>query len=96
MGDSAGGNLAAAVALMARDRGEFSPKTAIFYYPVLNNDYGPSAPFASVAENGHDYILTAEDLQEYLMLYFPIHRMDKRSHCLPLNLVLMGMTRRIH
>ena len=69
MGDSAGGNLAAAVALMARDRGEFSPKTAIFYYPVLNNDYGPSAPFASVAENGHDYILTAEDLQEYLMLY---------------------------
>ncbi len=69
MGDSAGGNLACAVALKARDTGDFSVPRQILLYPVLNNDYGPDAPFASVHENGSDYILTAQDCQEYLMLY---------------------------
>lgn len=69
MGDSAGGNLACAVALKARDTGDFSAPHQILLYPVLNNDYGPDAPFPSVHENGHDYILTAQDCQEYLMLY---------------------------
>lgn len=69
MGDSAGGNLACAVALKARDTDDFSVTRQILLYPVLNNDYGPDAPFASVHENGRDYILTAQDCQEYLMLY---------------------------
>lgn len=69
MGDSAGGNLACAVALKARDTGEFKVARQILLYPALNNDYGPDAPFASVHENGRDYILTAQDCQEYLMLY---------------------------
>ena len=34
IGDSAGGNLAAAVSLMARDRGEFAPRRQILIYPV--------------------------------------------------------------
>jgi len=34
IGDSAGGNLAAAVSLMARDRGEFLPKRQILIYSV--------------------------------------------------------------
>ena len=39
MGDSAGGNLAAAVSLMARDRGEFLPLRQILIYPCVNNNY---------------------------------------------------------
>lgn len=69
MGDSAGGNLACAVALKARDTGDFKVPRAILLYPVLNNDYGPDSPYPSVAENGTDYVLTAQDCQEYLMLY---------------------------
>lgn len=69
MGDSAGGNLAAATCLMARDTGDFDPKQAILIYPVLYNDYGPDSPYPSVHENGSDYLLTAQDMAEYLMLY---------------------------
>ena len=36
IGDSAGGNLAAAVSLMARDQGEFLPKRQILIYPVTD------------------------------------------------------------
>ena len=60
-GDSAGGNLAAAVSLMARDRGEFMPRTQMLLYPVVGNDYNPeTSPFESVRTNGTDYILTAQ------------------------------------
>ena len=38
IGDSAGGNLAAAVSLMARDRGEFLPGRQILIYPAVGND----------------------------------------------------------
>ena len=36
IGDSAGGNLAAVVSLMARDRGEFLPERRILLYPATN------------------------------------------------------------
>ena len=58
MGDSAGGNLAAAVCLMARDKGEFMPCRQILVYPALNNCYTEESPFKSVQENGSDYLLT--------------------------------------
>ena len=50
MGDSAGGNIVAAVCQMARDRGEFIP------YP-------------SVLENGRDYLLTRQNMADYLDFY---------------------------
>lgn len=68
-GDSAGGNLAAALSLMARDKGGMLPNWQILLYPVLYNDYSLSSPFPSVEENGYDYLLTAEDCREYLHLY---------------------------
>ncbi len=68
-GDSAGGNLAAVVSLMARDRGDFAPKTQMLLYPATNNDYSETSPFASVLENGEDYILTAQKIEEYMGLY---------------------------
>lgn len=69
IGDSAGGNLAAALSLMARDRGEFLPKRQILIYPALCSDYSENSPFPSVRENGTDYLLTAGKMRDYIELY---------------------------
>ena len=69
MGDSAGGNLAAAVCMMARDRGDFFPKKQILIYPALNNCYTEDSPFESVQTNGTGYLLTAETMEDYLKFY---------------------------
>ena len=69
IGDSAGGNLAAALSIMARDRGEFMPKRQILIYPAVNNDYSEKSLFSSVRENGQDYLLTAGKLKDYINLY---------------------------
>lgn len=69
IGDSAGGNLAAALSLLAKERGRFLPKRQILIYPALNNDYTESSPFASVKENGTDFLLTSVKLCQYLDLY---------------------------
>lgn len=59
IGDSAGGNLAAAVSLLAKERGEFMPRQQILIYPAVNNDYTETSRFPSVHENGKDFLLTA-------------------------------------
>lgn len=69
IGDSAGGNLAAAVCLMARDRGEFLPARQILIYPAVGSDYTENSPFPSVHENGRDYLLTSRQVEEYMTLY---------------------------
>ena len=69
MGDSAGGNLAAVVSQMARDRGEFEVKQQILLYPATFNDHTPASPFPSVVENGTDYLLTSKRVCDYMELY---------------------------
>jgi acetyl esterase/lipase len=69
MGDSAGGNLAAAVCLLARERREFMPRKQILIYPALNNCYTEESPYRSVQENGEGYLLTAVKMEDYLKLY---------------------------
>lgn len=69
IGTSAGGNLAAAVSLMARDRGEFMPKRQILLYPSTYNDHSETSPFASIRENGTDYLLTSRRIQSMIELY---------------------------
>lgn len=69
IGDSAGGNLAAALSIMARDRGEFLPDRQILAYPATYNDHSPASPFPSLWENGKDYLLTAKRIQDYETLY---------------------------
>lgn len=69
MGDSAGGNLAAVVSLMARERGDFKPRTQILLYPLTYNDHSENSIFPSVMENGEDYLLTREDVEGYIGLY---------------------------
>lgn len=69
IGDSAGGNLAAAVSLLARDRGEFSISQQILIYPATAADHSEASPFPSVHENGEGYLLTAYRVQEFMRLY---------------------------
>lgn len=69
IGDSAGGNLVAAVCLIAKERGEFTPQRQILLYPATYNDHTESSPFPSVQENGKDYFLTSQRVQDYMDLY---------------------------
>jgi len=68
-GDSAGGNIAAAVSLMAADRGEFRVCRQVLIYPALNNCHNSASPFKSIIENGTDYLLTTKKLGDYMSLY---------------------------
>jgi acetyl esterase/lipase len=69
IGDSAGGNLAAALSLLARDRKEFKVKRQILIYPATFNDHSITSPFASVQENGNEYLLTSKRICDYMDLY---------------------------
>ncbi|MBQ8642125.1 MAG: alpha/beta hydrolase [Clostridia bacterium] len=69
MGDSAGGTLSCVTSMMARDRGGLLPKKQILVYPAAWCDYREHTPFASVLENGEEYLLTAKKLQDYMELY---------------------------
>jgi acetyl esterase/lipase len=69
IGDSAGGNLAAVVSMMARDRGEFLPSKQILLYPSTFNDHSENSPFPSIRENGTDYLLTSKKISDYIDLY---------------------------
>lgn len=76
-GDSAGANLAAAVSLLARDRGEKMAQAQILIYPCLYNDHTENSPFLSIKENGEDYILTSKRICEYTSLY--VNEADRHS-----------------
>ena len=84
IGDSAGGNLAAAVSLMARDNGEFLPKRQILIYPALFGDYTDNSPFPSVHKYGSDYLLTAGKMQDYINLYASCEEDKKNKYFAPL------------
>lgn len=68
-GDSAGGNLAAVVSLLAKKNGDFMPDKQILYYPSCYNDYSKDSPFESVRLYGEDYVLTNKRIIEYMELY---------------------------
>ncbi len=73
-GDSAGGNLAAAATLMARDRGGPEVAFQLLYYP-------PTCGITDVpsrASNAEGYFLTTEAMHWYLRQY-----MDDTSHAHP-------------
>ena len=84
MGDSAGGNLSAAVSLLAAARGEFYVKRQILLYPAVYYDYTESSPFPSVWENGEGYLLTSKKVQEYMELYSPDPRQRKSPYVAPI------------
>lgn len=69
MGDSAGGNLAAVISLMAAERGDFHVKRQILLYPLTYNDHSETSPFPSITKNGKGYLLTSRRLCDYTALY---------------------------
>ncbi len=64
-GDSAGGNLAAVVAQMARDRGEPPIAFQILVYPVID----AACDTASYTENAEGYFLEKPDMQWFWAQY---------------------------
>jgi acetyl esterase len=58
-GDSAGGNLAAAVAVACRDAGGPALAAQLLLYPAV--DFNADGPYPSRTENAEGYFLTAED-----------------------------------
>ena len=66
-GDSAGGNLAALVSLLARDEGRPPIAFQLLIYPATDL----TCSFASYVENGKGYLLTSESVRWFLDHYIP-------------------------
>lgn len=85
MGDSAGGNLVAAISLKSRATKDFKIKKQILLYPALQSDYSINTKYKSVIENGKDYLLTQKQLQEYMELYVGESKDLNSPYISPLN-----------
>ncbi len=79
-GDSAGGNLAAAVALMARDRGGPALCFQLLIYPVTAADFST----ASYAENGTGYLLSRRGMEWFWDQYVPDLKQRHEPYAAPL------------
>ncbi len=69
-GDSAGGNLAAVTALLARDSGP-SLCAQLLIYPAV--DFDPEHPYPSRIDNAEGYFLTADDMEWFSGNYMPVN-----------------------
>ena len=85
IGDSAGGNLAAAASLMAFSRGGLIPERQILIYPATADDHSENSPFPSVHENGEGYLLTSKHVCDYMDLYLPDGESRRDPYAAPLN-----------
>lgn len=83
-GDSAGGNLAAATALMARDRGDLPVAAQLLLYPVIGTDFDTD----SYRKFGAGYYNPRPALQWYWDQYVPDHRDREHPYASPLCAVL--------
>jgi acetyl esterase len=79
-GDSAGGNLAAAVALMARDRGGPELRFQLLIYPVTAADF--ETP--SYRDNGEGYLLSRRGMQWFWDQYVPDPDQRREPYAAPL------------
>ncbi|MEQ7921060.1 alpha/beta hydrolase [Xanthomonas sp. WHRI 1810A] len=80
-GDSAGGNLAAAVCLALRDAGEPQPVGQVLIYPGL----GGAEELPSRSECRDAPLLTREDLYYYRDLYLTEPAHERSPYAMPLN-----------
>ncbi|MEH6994069.1 alpha/beta hydrolase [Neobacillus drentensis] len=67
-GDSSGGNLVAAVSLMARDKKEFTITKQVLFYPSLDLDFS-ELRYPSLVENGKGYFVESDQLAEINSFY---------------------------
>ena len=68
-GDSAGGNLAAAVALASRDRGGPAVRFQLLVYPAID----ALMSYPSIRDNGQGYMLTDDSMKWFVELYLGEH-----------------------
>jgi acetyl esterase len=87
-GDSAGGNLAAVVALMARDSGAFAVSAQVLVYPVV--DCVDRAP--SYARYGTGYgLLEADTVAWFMDRYLPEPEMREDWRASPIRAAVAGL-----
>ncbi|WP_043929737.1 alpha/beta hydrolase [Bacillus sp. EB01] len=67
-GDSSGGNFVAAIALMAREKQEFTLTKQVLYYPSLDLDFSEFR-YPSLIENGKGYFVESDQLAEMNSFY---------------------------
>lgn len=79
-GESAGGNLAAAVALMARDRGDLALSYQLLIYPATQYQSNT----ASFHQYGENYFLTADSINWFWHHYLPSPQEGKNPYASPL------------
>jgi acetyl esterase len=79
-GMSAGGNLAAVVALMAQDRGGPSLACQVLTVPVIDFNFGTE----SYRENGEDYILTRDEMEWFWGQYLATPEQGANPYASPL------------
>ncbi|MFI5511119.1 alpha/beta hydrolase [Mycobacterium sp. NPDC051804] len=86
-GDSAGGNLAAAAALMARDRGAPALAAQLLLYPMIS----PTFDTDSYHRYGHGFYNPRPALQWYWDQYLPSAADREHPYAAPLNADLRGL-----
>lgn len=85
MGDSAGGNIASVISIIASERKEFKINKQILLYPMTYHIHNEDSKFDSIKENGNDYILTNKRINEYLDLYVKDKTYLTSKYVSPLN-----------
>lgn len=83
-GDSAGGNLSAAVALMARDRGGPPVALQVMLYPVIDNSASANS-YPSKTENAVGFFLTTRQMDWYREQYVADAAHGDEPYCSPLH-----------
>lgn len=84
MGDSAGANLAAALAIKLKKEQKTLPASLVLVYPVTYWDHTEASPFESIRTNGYDYGLTSKKVQGYMEMYSPDEQDRKLAEVSPL------------
>ena len=85
MGDSAGGNLASVVSIIASESKEFKVKKQILLYPLTYHLHNDNSRFKSIKENGTNWILTNKRINNYLDLYVKDKTKLDSKYVAPLN-----------
>ena len=85
MGDSAGGNIASVVSIIASEKKEFKIEKQILLYPLTYHIHDDNSHFESVKENGNNWILTNKRINNYLDLYVTDKSKLNSKYVTPLN-----------
>ncbi len=84
-GDSAGGNLAAVLCLMSRDRGGPRIAKQVLFYPAVDShEPGSERRYPSLAENAEGFMLTAEGMREFGRMYSPDPASENNAYLHPM------------